>query len=263
MKNVCSIQFDASFKDIIQKEKANPLFLQLSVCTTLDRSLKPHTIALFERYQGVLRNYIKKTYPNLIHGKPDYFAVLVALVHPPCSKWSDIILDDMRRRFPICLVGLWTTCACGQRCKAENSFVLKHPDSDYSLLVGCCCIKKNEIVCSFDPKDREREIVFLKKKLANFKMFRARHFFTIYKTFLHQKELPWIEYQTRLYHLHKSRPFSSCQICRKNVKMPFKVCWGCRTTTYDTCKCGKSKQKKYPKCYTCNTFSWKIRTSSL
>jgi hypothetical protein len=246
-KSECSIPFDIVLKHIIRELLPLQEVQALTQCTTLIQ---------FELCQANIRVLIKKKYPQLIQcNKPDYFAVLIALIHPQTqelNQWKDIQFIHLKEK--LFFRDLNTICACGQRMGTNNSFVIGHKDSPLKLLVGCCCIEKNEIVFDFKriKKERKNELIQLKIKQKRMELFPTRQFFTICKK-LKQLEQPqidtWKNYNDKLLDMHRSR--SSCQYCRKNVKAPYKICFGCRKINYDKCDCGKSKQKQYPKCYTC------------
>jgi hypothetical protein len=245
-KSQCSIPFDLVLKHIIRELLPLPEIQALTQCVQLYQ---------YEQCQAKIRTLIKKKYPLLIQCKmPDYFAVLIALIHPQLEEfhdWKDIQFDRLNMRFPF--VNQITYCACGQRVGANNSFVIGHKDSPLKLLVGCCCIEKNEIVFDFKriKKERKHELIQLKIQQKRMELFPTRRFFTIYKNLKKQECQPWNDYNNQLLQMHRTRTNTSCQFCRKNVKVPYKICWGCRKTNYDTCECGKAKQKQYPKCYTC------------
>jgi hypothetical protein len=258
-------------KHIIRELLPLPEIQALTQCTKLFQ---------FEQCQAKIRALIKKKYPTLIQCKmPDYFAVLIALIHPQLEEfheWKDIQFERIPQRFYF--LNQITNCACGQRVGANNSFVIGHKDSPLKLLVGCCCIEKNEIVFDFKriKKERNNELIHLRIQQKRLNLFPARQFFTICKKLKQQEQQhmkPWTDYndklmqmhQTRiqqqidtwknyndkLMHMHRTRNGTSCQSCKKPIKAGFKICWGCRQTHYDKCDCGKSKQKQYPKCYTC------------
>jgi hypothetical protein len=228
MQNKCSIPFDGSFKQIIHVEKSTVKVQSLKECENPMQ---------FERIQKQIRDHFKKNYPGLIHGKPDYFAIFISLVYPhlnDCHKWEDIRFKCLKQTFPKSLYNLNTVCACGQSMSANNSYVI---GDDLKICVGSCCIEKNGIVYDFDRVKQER-----KRVLDQFKQ--------------EEQEVikQWNDYTDRI---KSYQP--RCQYCRILVSLPFSTasrsklsCDGCRTIHYDRCKCGKSKQKERPECYTCN-----------
>ena len=140
-KSQCSIPFDLVLKHIIHELLLLPEVQALTQCKKLYQ---------FEDCQSKIRTLIKKKYPQLIQCKmPDYFAVLIALIHPQLddfTEWKEIQFDRLPQKFHF--HNLITYCACGQKVGANNSFVIGHQNSPLKLLVGCCCIKKKEIVFS-------------------------------------------------------------------------------------------------------------------
>lgn len=301
-KNSCSFPFDSDFKAIIKYERESPEVQALKECNSKDH---------FEKVQDKLRIYLKQKYPTFFNIRySDTFAFVIALIYPnldQCTMWKDLKFHCPNELGPA--VGSsfdWTfnssfgnmksTCVCGHSITANNSFIVYHKDSPLRIVVGCCCIEKNEIVEDFPLVKKQRKIrikqhiqqqidtwndynVKLKKLNTNRQrrnLFRARRIFTICKNIKQQEQSQidkWNNYQIQLVQIHKpriqqqidtwknyndkllvmhhTRSNSSCTFCRKNVKVPYKTCWGCRQTNYDNCDCGKSKQKQYPKCYTC------------
>ena len=203
VKSQCSIPFDIVLKHIIRELLPLPEIQALAQCNRLHQ---------YEQCQAKIRALIKKKYPQLIQCKmPDYFAVLIALIHPQLEDfydWKDIQFDRLNMRFPF--VNQITYCACGQRVGANNSFVIGHKDSPLKLLVGCCCIEKNEIVFDFKriKKERKHELIHLRIQQKRMELFPARRFFTIYKK---QKQAEnehikkWTDYNNELLRLHHAR----------------------------------------------------------
>lgn len=242
MTNRCSFPFDEDFKAMIKKERESPEVQALKDCETKDH---------FEKVQENLRMYLKKKYPTYFKIKfSDMFAFVIALIYPyldSCTTWKDLKFrcpnEEKDNAFKwtsnSSFINMKSTCVCGHIITVCNSFIVYHKDSPLRIVVGCCCIEKNEIVEDFGPVKKQRKIRIEED---------IQH--RIYLT--HQEQIDtWKNYNDKLLHMHRTRTNASCSFCRKNVKVPYKICWGCREANFDTCECGKSKPKQYPKCYTC------------
>jgi len=329
MTNRCSFPFDEDFKALIKNERESPEVQALKTCNKKDH---------FEKVQETLRVYLKQKYPTYFKIRySDMFAFAIALIHPhldECTMWEDVKFHCPDESNPD--VGFdWTyntyfqnmksTCVCGHSITASNSYIVYHRDGPLRIVVGCCCIEKNEIVDDF-PLVKKRRKEHLKKleqqhikkwtdyneqlmqmhrtriqqQIDTWKsyndtlmqmhqsrkerlqtetrlnLFPARQFFTIcknlkklekqhikkwtdyneqlmqmHRTRIQQQIDTWKSYNDTLMQMHRTRTHTSCQYCKKRVQTPYQVCFGCRETHYDKCDCGKSKQKQYPRCYTC------------
>lgn len=227
--NRCSFPFDENFKAMIKQERVRPEVQALKECKTKED---------FEKVQEKLRIYLKQTHPLFFKIRySDMFAFAIALIYPhldECATWKEVKFQCPNENDPLFK---WTydseqiksTCVCGHSINVNHSYIIYHKDSPLRLVVGCCCIEKNEIVHDFPLVKKQRK-EYLKKK--------------------HIKK--WTDYNNQLLRLHRTRTHTSCQYCKKRVQSPYQVCFGCRQTNYDKCSCGKSKKKEYPTCYTCS-----------
>lgn len=247
--NRCSFPFDKDFKALIKNERESPKVQALKTCITKDQ---------FEKVQEELRMYLKQKYPDYFKIRySDMFAFAIALIHPhldKCTTWKDVkfhCLDESNDEgfdwtCDPSFTNMKSFCVCGHSITACNSFIVYHEDGPLRIVVGCCCIEKNEIIDDFPLVKKRRKEQLKKHKDAR----------------IQQQIDTWKNYNDKLMHMHRTRTHTSCQTCKNPIKAGYKVCWGCHqkgcrpllynTIDFDTCSCGKQKQKKYPKCYTCN-----------
>jgi hypothetical protein len=255
--NRCSFPFDEDFKVLIKNERESPEVQALKTCNKKDH---------FEKVQETLRVYLKQKYPTYFKIRfADMFAFAIALIHPhldECTTWKDVKFHCPDESNPD--VGFdWTyntyfqnmksTCVCGHSITASNSYIVYHKEGPLRIVVGCCCIEKNEIVDDFPLVKKRRKEHLKKLEQQHIKKWTDYNdtLMRMHQTRIQQQIDTWKNYNDKLMHMHRTRTNASCSICRKNVKAGFKICWGCRETHYDKCDCGKSKQKEYPRCYTC------------
>lgn len=249
MKTRCSFPLDEVFKDMVRQERLNPDVQALQWCDAMEK---------FEQVQKRLRDYLKTKYPTFFKIRySDMFDFLIALIYPhleKCEVWSDVkfVCTEEYTNFDLSFGNMQTTCVCGHRTSPNNTYVVKHPDGHLKLALGCCCIEKSEIVNDFELVQKRRKEYLKKLEKQHVKKWTDYNHELLG---LHRARIQqiWNDYNEKLMHMHRTRTHTSCQHCKKKVQCPYHICFGCRQTEYDKCRCGKSKKKEYPKCYTCKS----------
>jgi len=128
-------------------------------------------------------------------------------------------------------------CCCSHHVTGENTTMVSY--NGYYLALGDVCILKSSIVSNF--KD------FKKKKKEQQKINQLKHqkLMLQIQTYISKSEKERLRQEQEYNDSHR---ICSCgRPCGKFLK-----CWNCKKETEDHCACGKWKQKKYRKCFTCN-----------
>lgn len=217
MNETC-IAFNDDFKAKISKIKETGIHLKLD---------NPKINYILE-VQAEIRQYLKAEYPELVRRMPETFATFICLIVDIThfSSWDDFDVPCLYAKIPYLYEEICDcSCCCGHLVQACNTTIVE--SNGLYLALGDVCIEKYRIVhetAELLRKKRNRK-KGIPKPSKDFKM-----------KFDDVKEELWDK-------LH-------CSICSKYCPK-FKQCWQCKMKTQDKCKCGKYKQKKYPKCYGC------------
>lgn len=238
--NITTIMFTKEFREDIKKIQA----------TGLIEELRYGDINHLMNAQQDIRNYIALHYKKYIRNVyPDYYAMMICLVVDidTITGW-----DDFNHLFypnlPLIGSGYNTErdykCCCSHHVMGDNTTMVSY--KGYYLALGDRCILKTSIVSNFKQFKKDKKI---QQEMNKFRQEILLHHIRTYvskteKERLRQEQLKRQEY-------NDSHRVCSCGIpCGKFLK-----CWKCKKETDDQCSCGKWKQKKYKKCFSCNKCS--------
>jgi hypothetical protein len=198
--------------------------------------------------QQEIRDYIALHYKKYIRKLyPDYYAMMICLVVDidTINSWDDfngIFYPNM----PYIGSGYTTErnykCCCSHHVTGENTTMVSY--KGYHLALGDVCILKSSIVSNF--KDFKK----LKKLQQKVNQLKHQKLMLQIQTYVSKTEKDRQE-QLRIQEYNDSHRICSCgRPCGKFLK-----CWNCKKETEDQCACGKWKQKKYKRCFTCSKYS--------
>jgi hypothetical protein len=238
--NVTTIMFTQEFREDIKKIQA----------TGLVEKLRYGDINTLMDAQQEIRDYIALHYKKYIRKLyPDYYAMMICLVVDidTINSWDDfngIFYPNM----PYIGSGYTTErnykCCCSHHVTGENTTMVSY--KGYHLALGDVCILKSSIVSNF--KDFKK----LKKLQQKVNQLKHQKLMLQIQTYVSKTEKDRQE-QLRIqeYNYNISHRICSCgRPCGKFLK-----CWNCKKETEDQCACGKWKQKKYKRCFTCSKYS--------
>lgn len=209
--NRCSFPFDSDFKVLIKNERESPKIQALQTCKTKDQ---------FEKVQGELRIYLKEKYPTYFKIRySDMFAFVIALIHPhlyECTEWEDIKFRCPNEANPdvgfdwtfnISFSNMKSTCVCGHSITASNSYIVYHKEGPLRIVVGCCCIDKNEIVEDFHLVKKQRQIrikQYIQQQIDTWNDYNKK-LVKMHNAMIQQQIDTWKNYNNTLLQMHETR----------------------------------------------------------
>ena len=231
-----------------------------------------------EEYQFEIREYIiehqheinlgkKKTLTeNSPHSHSNFFAIMVSLLVniDECNSFDDV-MENVKR---YCIPTNSSTCkedgileifkcACSHYCGVEHLYIMKNDITKRSILIGCDCIEKYELVSPTEMKVMRKEIRQIKKvkKIKKEKIERKLNIkrelldngiLESVKIFIIEKENKNI--MKMIIKILKQNVMKKCILCKHNIdKMVYK-----NKCLNPDCDCKNKKlQKLY--CYNCAT----------
>ena len=248
--NITTIMFTNEFKEDMKKIQA----------TGLIEELRNGEIGHLMETQQRIRDYISTHYKKYIRKHyPDYYAMMICLVVnlDTIKGWEDFT-HLFYPNLPYVGSGYYETqtdykCCCSHCVSSENTTIVSY--NGYYLAVGNDCILKSSIVSNFKEfkKLKKQHLVDIQlrrdKLMLQIKHYKSvkEHNESIQRSLQLAKENQ--EAQRKIREYNDSHRVCSCgNPCGKFLK-----CFVCKKETEDKCYCGKWKQKKFKKCFECNS----------
>jgi hypothetical protein len=239
--NITTIMFTNEFKEVIKKIQA----------TGLVEELRIGDITHLMNAQQDIREHIAKHYKKYIRKIfPDYYAMMICLVVDidTIKGWEDFN-DIFYPNLPYIGSGYHNTqtdykCCCSHLVSSENTTLVSY--KGYYLALGDTCILKTSIVSNF------KEFKKLKKLQQEVNQLRRERLMYQIKHYISKSERERLRQEQELEQLKIQEYNDSHHICSCGIPCgKFLKCFQCKKQTEDKCECGKWKQKKYKKCFSC------------
>lgn len=244
--NKTTILFTQSFKEDIKKIQSSGIV----------DGLRYGEINNIMETQQNIRDYIDKYYPSYIKNRhPDYYSMLICLIVDidQYHSWEDFT-NLFYPNLPYIGEGEYATqkeykCCCSHHVLSENTTIISYKGN--YLAIGDVCILKTSIVSNFKDFKKKKKIQIEKNALSkNVLLWQIQTYkprsIKRYETYTNL--IKQYRYLKNKEYADSHRTCSCGRPCGKFLK-----CFQCKKEIEDQCSCGKWKQKKFKKCFVCNS----------